>query len=166
MSVVDSYFIWEEKNYLLERRETLLQNLQNLLEQGIFEDVADVGKEAAQKHEELLLEKLSELMVQRDRAISVLDGFGKSLSEKKIFAETTQYYGAKLNAVSLTIHDGKTEVFYIKPWDKMPLTVEGLGERMKSYLPGCKVESRAWQKEYCVELFVLRKLTDMSAVGD
>lgn len=166
MSVLDSYFIWEEQNYLLERRETLLQNLQNLLEQGIFEDVSDVGKEAAQKQEELLLEKLSELMVQKDRAISVLDGFGKSLSEKKIFAETTQYYGAKLNAVSLTIHDGKTEVFYIKPWDKMPLTVERLGERMKSYLPGCKVESRAWQKEYCVELFVLRKLTDMSAVGD
>ena len=165
MSVLDSYFIWEEKNYLLERREALLQNLQNLLEQGIFEDVADVGKEAAQKHEELLLEKLSELMVQKDKAISVLDGFGKSLSEKKIFAETTQYYGAKLNAVSLTIHDGKTEVFYIKPWDKMPLTVEGLGERMKSYLPSCVVESRAWQKEYCVELFVLRKLTDMSAVG-
>lgn len=83
MSVLDSYFIWEEQNYLLERRETLLQNLQNLLEQGIFKDVADVGKEAAQKHEELLLEKLSEFMVQKDRAISVLDGFGKSLSEKK-----------------------------------------------------------------------------------
>lgn len=166
MSAVDNYLLWEEKNYLLKRREALLKNLQILLEQGNFAGVVNAGKETTRKQETLMMEKLRELMAQRDKAISVLDAFGKSMSEKKTFTETTQYYGARLNAVSLTIYDAKAEVLYIKPWNKMPMSIEELKERMKGYLPGCRVENEVWQQEYCVELFVLRKLTDMSAVGD
>lgn len=155
-------FSQEKQQYLLERREELLEKLLELLEKKAFESPEDSAEE---RQEMLLLEKVQERMQDREKAASVLYAFGESLGREKAEAETTKYYGAKLNAVFLTEKDAKAEVFYIKPWEKMPLTVEDLGGGMKNYLPKCRVESREWQKAYCVELFVLRKLTDMSAVG-